>query len=129
LYAELGAARLLCELLGNPILDVYFQDHLGKLIEYDRRHNADLLTTLGVYFEAGSNHVRAARLLHLHRNTLLYRLDRIRSIQGIDLDDAATRLTLQLALALKHVGGRAPQQLGSPNRVAASRSSPERSAS
>jgi purine catabolism regulator len=129
LYAELGAARLLSELLGNPVLDVYYQDHLGKLVDYDRRHNADLLNTLGVFFGAGSNHVRAARLLHLHRNTLLYRLDRIRSILGVDLDDAPTCLALQLAMALKHVGSRAPHRLPTPKRVSASTSSPERSAS
>jgi PucR family transcriptional regulator, purine catabolism regulatory protein len=129
LHVELGAARLLSELLGNPVLDVYYQDHLGKLVDYDRRHNADLLNTLGVFFDAGSNHVRAARLLHLHRNTLLYRLDRIRSILGVDLDDAPTCLALQLAMALKHVGSRAPHQLPTSKRVSASTSSPERSAS
>jgi len=102
-YGELGANRLLGELVSSPELATFYDDHLGKLVEYDRRHNAELQATLEAFFAANSNHVRAARQLHLHRNTLLYRLERIRAILGVDLDDPETRLTLQLALKLKHV--------------------------
>ena len=45
-----------------------------------------------------SNVMQTARELFIHRNTLLYRLDRIRELGGFDLDDAETRLKLQLAL-------------------------------
>jgi purine catabolism regulator len=59
--------------------------------------------TLEGFFECNGNHARAAEALHLHRNTLLYRLDRIQSITGRDLGDAETRLSLQLALKIRRV--------------------------
>jgi DNA-binding PucR family transcriptional regulator len=41
--------------------------------------------------------------MHLHRNTVLYRLRRIEEIGGLKLDDAATRLNLQLCLRIRDV--------------------------
>ena len=41
---------------------------------------------------------QAAESLYLHRNSLLYRLERIREISGLDLDDPDDRFSLQLAL-------------------------------
>ena len=128
-FRELGASRLLAELLGNVELDAFFEDQLGKLVDYDHRHNSDLLATLEVFFEANSNHVRAARLLHLHRNTLLYRLDRVRAILGADLEDAETRLALQLALKLKCVAKGYPRGAAGERGRATRPSTPERSAS
>ena len=47
--------------------------------------------------------MRAAEALHLHRNTLLYRLARIQAIGGLDLDDPEVRLAVQVALRLRPV--------------------------
>jgi hypothetical protein len=42
--------------------------------------------------------VETAEALFVHRNTLLYRMERIREISGLDLDNPETRLSIQLAL-------------------------------
>jgi purine catabolism regulator len=61
---------------------------------------ADLFHTLEVYLDAGGNGVATAELLHIHRSTLNYRLERITRICRADLADPAKRTNLQIALKL-----------------------------
>ena len=60
------------------------------------------MRTLDAFLRAGGNHMRAARDLNVHRNTLIYRLERIQELLGgADLEDPETRLNLQLALKIR----------------------------
>lgn len=109
-FAQLGALRLIFHLAGNPELESFQQDLLGTLEEYDRQHRSELVQTLDAFFLAGANHMQAARDLHVHRNTLIYRLDRVRDLLGgVNLEDPDTRLNLQLALKIRAAfGARTP---------------------
>jgi DNA-binding PucR family transcriptional regulator len=69
------------------------------------------VNTLDVYFKSGGSYDATAKTLHLHRNTLKYRLQRVREVSGHDLSDAETKFNLQLAtrvwgtlIALRTVG-------------------------
>lgn len=97
-YANLGVYRLLLPLVETGELRVFADQILGKLIAQDGAGKGHLLETLSMYFRCNGNVVQTAGELFIHRNTLLYRLDRIRELGGFDLDDAETRLQLQLAL-------------------------------
>jgi DNA-binding PucR family transcriptional regulator len=57
-----------------------------------------LIGTLRTFFAARSSPTLAAKQLHLHRNSLLYRLQRIRELTGLDFEDPETRLALEVAL-------------------------------
>ena len=105
-FEHLGVQRLLFQLRDNPELASFYDDLLGKLQAHDERQGAELVNTLEAFFECHGNHVRTAQRLHLHRNTLLYRLDRAKTVLGVDLDDAETRLALQVALKIGRVIGR-----------------------
>jgi purine catabolism regulator len=101
-FAHLGALRLIFHLAGNPELQAFQRDLLGPLEEYDRVHRTELVRTLDGFFRAGGNHVQAARDLNVHRNTLIYRLERMRDLLGgVDLEDPDSRLSLQLALKIR----------------------------
>lgn len=104
LFDELGAYRLLANVGDRQTLAVFYQEYLGSLELYDTRYNGELIETLEGFFAANGNHARAAETLHLHRNTLLYRLSRIKALTGRDLSDPETRLCLQLALKIRHLG-------------------------
>ena len=60
----------------------------------------DLVDTARVVLDNGGDVAAAARILHLHRTTLYYRLDRIASLTGVDLRTGHDRTDLQLALWL-----------------------------
>ena len=53
--------------------------------------------------EEHGNLTRTAKRLHIHRNTLLYRMDRIKEISGLDLDNPETRLAVYLALRIRRI--------------------------
>jgi purine catabolism regulator len=102
-FAELGLYRLLLALRTTSELDAFHQETLGTLAEYDRRNDGELVKTLDAYFACLGSPTEAAERLHVHRNTLLYRLHRIQEIAGVDLSDAETRLALHLSLRVGDV--------------------------
>lgn len=95
---DLGVYQLLLGMQRSPDLSNFCQDLLGPLLDYDRHKRAEMVETLDTYIAAGCSPSETAARLHLHRNTVLYRLRRIRELLGRDPDDPEQRLGLQLAL-------------------------------
>ncbi|HEX6710013.1 MAG TPA: helix-turn-helix domain-containing protein [Rubrobacter sp.] len=83
-----------------------FRALIEPLQEYDRTRRSDLVRTLKTYFAAGANASEAADRLFLHRNSMLYRLDRIQKLTGLDLKDDRVALALQLGLLATERGAR-----------------------
>ncbi|HEY0736892.1 MAG TPA: helix-turn-helix domain-containing protein [Herpetosiphonaceae bacterium] len=102
-FRDLHIYRLLFELRSSPELWSFYHATLGTLIEYDRDHRAALIETLEAYFAAQGNLIQASERLHIHRNTLLYRLRRISQLNGINLECAEEMLALQVALKAHRV--------------------------
>ena len=73
---------------------------IGKLINYDRDNGLDLLNTFKSYTEHKGNVSQTARALHLHRQSLLYRLKRIEEITNLSLDNADDSFLLELCVRL-----------------------------
>jgi purine catabolism regulator len=102
-FGDLGVYRLLILLRESPELWEFYRATLATLTDYDHKQHAELLKTLEAFFANLGNLARAAEALHVHRNTLLYRLDRIAEISGLNLDDAEDRLAIWLALKAHRV--------------------------
>lgn len=96
-FDDLGVYRLLvgAEDLGE--VERFIQRWIGSLLEYDEKRNSELVRTLMHYLQHGGNYVATAGSLIVHRNTLKYRLQRIRQISGLDLSDPEVFFNLQLA--------------------------------
>jgi purine catabolism regulator len=71
---------------------------LGSLIEYDRVNNASMLETLASYFGNNRSMAACAEALHIHRQTLKYRIGRIQEITGRDMSDISQQTELYLAV-------------------------------
>jgi purine catabolism regulator len=100
---ELGLTGLLAAVTDERLVD-YSRRHLGPLIEHDTSRKGNLVATLRAYLETGEQQ-QAAQKLRVHPNTLRYRLDRIREISGVDLEDPETRLNLAVALRVQALLG------------------------
>jgi purine catabolism regulator len=100
---ELGLTGLLAAVADERLVD-YTRRLLGQLVEHDRARNGSLVATLRAYLETGEQQ-EAAKRLRVHPNTLRYRLDRIREISGVELEDAETRLNLAVALRVQTLLG------------------------
>ena len=95
-FPDLSVYRLLMQIEHNPELRKFEQEILGPLLAAE--NSSEFLHTLETFFEQNGNLSRTAEALFIHRNTLLYRMNRIAAIAGLDMDDPDTRLALQLAL-------------------------------
>ena len=73
---------------------------LSALVRYDDQHESDLVETLRTFMECRYNATEAAARLFVARSTLLNRLDRIKEITAIDLDDFKERIYLGISLEL-----------------------------
>jgi len=102
-FGDLGLYQLLTALSSNPEAARFFRKTLRPLIEHDDNRNAELVETLDAFFSCHGNLSQTAVRLHIHRNTLTYRLERIAAITRMDLDDPDARFSLQLALKLRPV--------------------------
>lgn len=71
---------------------------LYPLKEHDREHKSDLLKTLAVYLSLDGNLKESAAFLHIHTNTLMYRLNRITEITGRSLKETDYRTSIYLDL-------------------------------
>jgi purine catabolism regulator len=97
-FPDLSVYRLLLQLEHHPDLQTFKNEILGNLICYEG--GGDFINTLEAYFEHNGVLSQAAEALYVHRNTLIYRMERIAEISGLDLDNTETRLAVQLALRI-----------------------------
>ena len=101
-FQNLGVHRLLLALDGHLELGAFYEETLARIDQYDRANRSELLPTLEAFFGADNSLAETASRLHLHRNTVAYRLRRIEQISGHRLSDAETRLVLHLGLRVRH---------------------------
>lgn len=81
-------ARLLCS---HKILDI---------LAYDEANHTELYPTLKTYLQNHQNAVKTAKDLFIHRSTLFYRLDRLKTQMNINLDNPRERLYLEISFLL-----------------------------
>lgn len=71
-------------------------DALDGIIAYDAANRMDLMATLTEYLNSNYNASLAARRLHIHRQSLLYRLEKIETLSGFSLSDHKDLFLLEI---------------------------------
>jgi len=99
-FEDLGIHRLLLQVPDLGELRSFAAEVLGKLSEHEHEHKSEYLSTLACYFRENNSPQRASRLLHVHPNTVAYRIKRIEEITGLRLDNYRDRLIAQVALEI-----------------------------
>jgi sugar diacid utilization regulator len=99
-FGDLGILRLLLQVPDLAELRSFAADVLGKLSMHEHEHKSEYLTTLACYFRENNSPQRASRILHVHPNTVAYRVKRIEEITGLRLDNYTDRLIAQVALEI-----------------------------
>lgn len=95
-YENLGAYGMLGI---EPKRFIWFAKKvLGEVIEYDKKHKSELISTLKLYFKCNQNIQAASRQGFVNDGTLKYRLKRIQEIAELDLTNPEVTLQVQLAL-------------------------------
>jgi carbohydrate diacid regulator len=97
-YENLGIGRLIYQ-LPTTLCEMFLQEVFkkGSLESLDQ----ETLMTIQCFFENNLNVSETSRKLFVHRNTLVYRLDKIRKITGLDLRELEHAITFKVALMVK----------------------------
>ena len=94
-YSQLGIGRLIYQ-LPIPLCKMFIKEIFdGKSPdEFDE----EMLTTINKFFENSLNVSETSRQLYIHRNTLVYRLDKLQKSTGLDLRVFEDAITFKIAL-------------------------------
>jgi hypothetical protein len=97
---ELASHVLLLAAVPDEVRRAFRSRLLDRVIGYDLEHQADLVRTLGAFLRYDGSWTRCAAALHVHVNTLRYRIGRIEELTGRDLSKLEDRVDFYLALEL-----------------------------
>jgi hypothetical protein len=99
-HEELASHVLLLPFVPDDVRRAFTARLLDPLRAYDRRHRAELVPTLEAFLECDGSWTRCANRLHLHVNTLRYRIGRIEQLTGRDLARLEDKVDFFLALRM-----------------------------
>ncbi|MFG2429441.1 PucR family transcriptional regulator [Streptomyces sp. NPDC048590] len=99
-HHELASHVLLLPFVPDDVRKAFTARLLDPLRDYDRRHRAELIETLEAFLDCDGSWTRCATRLHLHVNTLRYRVGRIEQLTGRDLSRLEDKLDFFLALRM-----------------------------
>jgi hypothetical protein len=106
-FADLGIHQLLLRVPEVADLMTFAESVIGRLIEEERASGMEYLETLSTFFQENSSPRRTAQRLHVHPNTVNYRVRRIEEITGLALNVHRDRLMAEVAVEIyRGVGGR-----------------------
>lgn len=98
-YEDTIVYHIITNLSNNTRLQNDLYNLISPLIDYDKQHNTQLSQTLKTHLET-RNASETAKILHLHRQSLLYRLRKIESLTKLSLKDYDNTFLLETALRL-----------------------------
>ncbi|WP_150239798.1 PucR family transcriptional regulator [Nocardiopsis quinghaiensis] len=99
--AEIDSHELLLASVPEEVQSSYRERLLGPLLAYDRDHRSELVETLEQFLAHSGSWQRCAAAIHVHVNTLRYRIGRVEDLTGRDLSSLEHRVDLFLALKLR----------------------------
>lgn len=102
-FNELGIFKILCQDFLVEELEDFYKTTLKPLVDYDEKRSTELVKTLEAYFTCNGNLTKMSENLYTHYNTVLYRINRIKEITGLNLDDPNDRLNLEIALKIREL--------------------------
>ena len=94
-YSTLGIGRLIYQLPVN-LCKIFIEEIFGDNVPYDL--DDETLTTINKFFENNLNVSETSRQLFVHRNTLVYRIEKLQKSMGLDLRNFDDALTFKIAL-------------------------------
>lgn len=99
-FGDLGVYRIIALIENNNELKHYYNETMEKLIVYDEGNELALIETLEKYFTCNESIKETAGQLFIHVNTLKYRLQKIKQITGLSLQNSEEKLMLQMGLKI-----------------------------
>ena len=97
-FSSFALTEMVTNSLGGFPAQVFYPDGMQELLDHDDATGVSYLETLRLFLDENMNYSSTAKLLFLHRTTLINRIERIEKKLKIDLSDPNERLQLQILL-------------------------------
>lgn len=97
-FRDMGIYQILLSIEDIDLLKRLEREYLGALVTFDNDNNSDYLDTLETYILCGGSVNETAAKLHTHRNTINYRIHKIKEIMPFDMDDPDSHFMIKMAL-------------------------------
>ncbi|MDF2803404.1 MAG: putative transcriptional regulator [Anaerocolumna sp.] len=100
-FDDLGIFQVLFCASDPDILRDIYKQNLGVLEEFDMLHQSDYLNTLRVFLLSDCNLLETSGRMHTHRNTVIYRIKKIKELLHTELDNSKVKFDLLMAYYIK----------------------------
>ncbi len=100
-YDEIGIYKVILAVGDHQVLVKMYAETLGVLEEYDKKHETDFVEILRLYILYNSSVQAVANHTFTHRNTINYRIKKIKELLGTDLNNMEERFRFQMAFYIK----------------------------
>lgn len=102
-FEEMGIYQILFSIEDKQILSEMYHSLLQPIIEYNQKHHGELEKTLFYYLFYNESQIEMAKNLYLHRNTINYRMLKIKELLGCQLDTFEEKMLYMLAMYIKKI--------------------------
>ena len=97
-YEEMGIYKVLFQVRDRNVLVDLIKEQLERILDYDQQHGTDYVTTLETYLKCDRSIQSVSEKSYTHRNTVNYRIKKIKEIMDYDFSDAEKNFLLLLSL-------------------------------
>lgn len=102
-FEDMGIYKILFMIEDQDILEEIYNQSLKPLINYDSKHHSQLEKTLYYYLKYNASPQKIASKMYTHRNTINYRITKIKELLESDLDTPEERFQYMLAFYIKNI--------------------------
>lgn len=102
-YNKLQVYHMLQKNMTAEQMNIMYEETIKVLDDYDKTHQSDLLYSLERYIENKFNLSKTAEEIHVHRNTLINKMEKIKEVLGRDLDNSEEMLKIELGIRIKRI--------------------------
>ena len=100
-FDRMGLFRLLYMVDDSRLLKEMAEEPLKPLLEYDRERHANYVDTLELYLKHNDSIQAVSEEMFTHRNTVIYRMNKIRELLGTNLEETEERIPYQIAYYIR----------------------------
>lgn len=104
IYEELGVYKILADAKESAIYPAFVRETLGKLMDYDKENDTEYMKILEAYFENECSILYTAGALYCHKNTIAYKVNKIKDILGYDILSNENRTKIMLSIYILRLG-------------------------
>ena len=79
-YSKIGISRILLEYRNSKIIEDFYSDMTGPVMDFDRLSNTSLFSTMLAFVDNDMDYKATAKVLSVHENTIRYRIGKIKEM-------------------------------------------------